>query len=276
MSGLQLRTMIVAIAASGAAACAADGVDFDRLPVGAEVAVAKRDGGQVNGTLTERTERAVLIDVGSQTRTLPRESIAAVVVVKDDQPAPVLDEARYVEYTVPAGTEITATLNTGVHSAKNSAGDRLTARLAEPVMVDDVVVIPADSTLTGQVAAATASGKVKGVAAVELTFSSLSVAGHEMPYPVEADISLKAERSRGDDAAKVGAPAVGGAVIGGILGGKKGAVIGGIVGAGAGTAVVLTTAGDEVELKPGTPLRLRLDKPVEVRVPVQRGRGLRP
>jgi hypothetical protein len=270
MSGLQLRTIIVAISATGAVACSADAVDFDRLPVGAEVAVAKRDGGQVNGTLTERTDSAVRINVGADTRTLPKDSIAAVAVVKDDQPAPVLNEARYLEYTIPAGTVVVATLETGVHSAKNSEGDRISARVAEPVTIDDAVVIPADSTLTGQVTTATASGKVKGVAALELMFSTLTVPGHEMPYTIAADVSAKADRTRGDDAAKVGAPTVGGAVIGGILGGKKGAVIGGIVGAGAGTAVVLTTAGEEVEIKPGTQLRLRLDAPVDVRVPVQR------
>ena len=53
-----------------------------------------------------------------------------------------------------------------------------------------------------------------------------------------------------------------GAIVGGIIGGVKGAVIGAIVGSG---GVIAATEGKDVELEPGTILRIRLDSPLQVR-----------
>jgi hypothetical protein len=65
---------------------------------------------------------------------------------------------------------------------------------------------------------------------------------------------------------KIGLPAVGGAIVGGIIGGGKGAAIGGATGAGAGTAVVMTTRGDNVHLPVGTAVRVEIAEPLRVRV----------
>ena len=65
---------------------------------------------------------------------------------------------------------------------------------------------------------------------------------------------------------KIGAPAAGGAIIGAIAGGKKGAAIGTAVGGGAGTAVVLSTRGEEVHLPKGSALSVKLTEPLTVRV----------
>jgi hypothetical protein len=74
--------------------------------------------------------------------------------------------------------------------------------------------------------------------------------------------------TKGKDAAKIGIPATGGAIIGGILGGKKDAAMGAAVGGG--TAVVLATSGDEVRLASGTVLTVSTDEASEVRVPITR------
>ena len=65
---------------------------------------------------------------------------------------------------------------------------------------------------------------------------------------------------------EIGIPAAGGAVVGGLIGGKKGALIGGTAAGGAGTAVVLNQRGKEVRLGRGAPLILRLSEPLTVRV----------
>lgn len=275
MNRLLLTTFVVSLGVT-VAACSGNGLDIDGLPVGAEVAVTKRDGGQLNGTLAERTDAAVRIDVGTTTRTVPRDAITAVKVVEDAEAPPVLNDTRYLEHTIPEGTVLMAALDTLVTSHRTAVGDEITAKVSESFTQDDRIVVPAESLLTGRVISATPSGKVKGRASVSLEFSSLAIPSHEMPYPVDAAIVINADPTRGKDVATVGAPAVGGAVVGGILGGKKGAVIGGIIGAGAGTAAVLTTPGQEVELEPGTLLRLRLKEAVNVRVPVQRRGGLTP
>ena len=67
---------------------------------------------------------------------------------------------------------------------------------------------------------------------------------------------------------KIAIPAVGGAIVGAIIGGNKGAAIGAAAGGGAGTAVVLTSAGPEVTLAEGTVLSLSAGRLLVVRVPL--------
>ncbi len=261
-------SLLVVVAMS--AACGAEAVDLEAVPVGAEVAVAKQDGGLVTGTVKERTPEAVKLDVGRAERTVERAEIAKLQIVDPAQPEPVPVEARFREYTLPAGTDMVVTLVTGVDSKTSRLNEPVTARLTEAVSVNGEAVISAGSQLTGTITEVTPSGKVKGRATLALAFRSLSVDGHEGPYAVDARTSFVADATKRDDAAKIGVPAAGGAIIGGILGGKKGAVIGGVVGAGAGTAVVLTTAGEEVTLPAGTKLRIELADAVHVRVPIVR------
>jgi hypothetical protein len=59
----------------------------------------------------------------------------------------------------------------------------------------------------------------------------------------------------------IGLPAAGGAIVGGLVGGKKGAGIGALTGGGAGTAVVLSTRGRDVRVGRGATLRVRLTAP---------------
>jgi hypothetical protein len=83
-------------------------------------------------------------------------------------------------------------------------------------------------------------------------------------------MAMIAPATKGEDAAKIGIPAAGGAIIGAIIGGKKGAAIGTAIGGGAGATVVLTTHGDEIRLPVGTVLALPLDQALDVRVPIDR------
>lgn len=80
-------------------------------------------------------------------------------------------------------------------------------------------------------------------------------------------MSYEAEGTKADDTKKVGIGAGAGALIGGLLGGKKGAGAGALIGGGAGTTMVLTTAGDEVELRSGTPVEVSLAQPLILVVP---------
>jgi hypothetical protein len=70
--------------------------------------------------------------------------------------------------------------------------------------------------------------------------------------------------SRGilEEGKTVGTAGAVGAIVGGIIGGLKGALIGAAVGSG---GVIAATEGKDVELAPGTIVRLRLDSPLELR-----------
>jgi hypothetical protein len=85
-----------------------------------------------------------------------------------------------------------------------------------------------------------------------------------------ARFEVIAAATKREDAAKIGIPAAGGAIIGGLIRGKKGAAIGTAIGGGAGTAVVLSTPGREIRLPRGTVLTLPLDQAIDVRVPIDK------
>ena len=64
-----------------------------------------------------------------------------------------------------------------------------------------------------------------------------------------------------NDNEKIAAGAGVGAIIGGILGGFKGALAGILIGGG---GTVAATEGKDVDLPPGTVLRVRIDAPIDV------------
>jgi len=243
------------------------GADLDEVPIGSDVQLTREDGGVIEGTLAARDQETVTVDAGRVTRSVPRESVAHVGVADANGKAPELPAiARFREYRVPSGTRVSVRLEEGVGSATSQAGEQVRATLAEPVRVDGVEVLPAGSAVRANVSAAEPSGKVKGRASLSLAFSGISAHGDS--YPFEGGYTMVAPATKTRDAKTIGIPAAGGAVIGAIVGGKKGAAIGAAVGGGAGTAVVLTTAGKEVGLASGAKLSISLDRPLDVKVPV--------
>jgi hypothetical protein len=262
--------LLVVLALVTAGAGCANRVDLERVPVGTEVEVTRRDGGVVRGTLTARDDRTVTVKVGSASRAVPRDQITGVQVV-DETPAVLPAVATFRDVTLPQGTTLVVRLDSPVGSDTSRAGDPIEATLTDAVVVDGTEVLPAGSVVRGAVAAVRSAGKVKGRGSVALLFSSVSVAGREaQSYPIAARVGRTARATKGEDAAKIALPAAGGALIGGLIGGRKGVAIGSAIGGGAGTTVVLSTRGRQVRLPRGTALSLRLDHVVEVRVPTDR------
>jgi hypothetical protein len=253
-----------------AAGCAADRVDVEKVPVGTEVDVTRQDGGVVRGTLAARDEKTVQVKTRSVSRSVPRDQIAAVQVVDEATPAALPVMAKFREFTLAAGTNLAVRLDSAVSSESSRVEDRIEATLNDALVVDGTEIFPAGSLVTGEVAAIESAGKVKGRSSLALRFNSISVRGRDERYPIAARVSMIGPATKGEDAAKIGIPAAGGAIIGGLLGGKKGAAIGTAVGGGAGAAVVLSTPGQEVRLPSGTALLLRLDDAVDVRVPINK------
>jgi hypothetical protein len=185
-------------------------------------------------------------------------------VVDEKTPAELPEKARFREVTLPAGTDLTIELTSPVSSATANAEDPVTAELERAVVVDGVDVLPAGSMVRGEVTSVERAGKVKGRARLALRFHTLSAGGET--YRIAAPFDLVAPATKGEDARKIGLPAAGGAVIGGIIGGGKGAAIGAAVGGGAGTAHVLMTPGEEVTLGRGATLNVSLTSPLDVKV----------
>jgi hypothetical protein len=181
--------------------------------------------------------------------------------------APVTPAIEFREVTVPAGTTLNVALDDTVGSATSRVDEPVRAHLTRPVTVDSFVALPEGSELSGAVVEALRSAKVKGRARVAIRFDAVRAPEGGETYPIRTPaIAREAEGTKKKDAMKIGIPAAAGAVLGGIFGGGKGAAIGAGVGGGAGTAVVLSTRGEEVSIGRGAALTVSLEDPVKVRV----------
>ena len=177
------------------------------------------------------------------------------------------DATRVRQVTVPAGTVLRLRLTRGFGSDSRLEAP-VSGTLVNPIVVDGRTVLREGSVASGYVAEATRPGKVKGRGRVAVRFTRITPAGLDDRYNMQTRSWVAvAPATKKKDAITIGAPAAGGAVVGGIIGGKKGAGIGALAGGGAGTAVVLSTRGKDVHIGPGTTLAIRLVAPLTVSVP---------
>ena len=168
---------------------------------------------------------------------------------------------------VPSGTDLVLTLETAVSSETSKPDQPVRAKVAKPVVVAGMEVIPAGATVTGAVVSAERSGRVKGRASVALRFNEVIVMN--TPYRITTErISRLADATKGEDATKIGIATGVGTAIGAIAGGKKGAAIGAGVGGGAGTGAVLATRGEEVTIPAGATLRTTITETVRIVMPM--------
>jgi hypothetical protein len=184
-------------------------------------------------------------------------------------PAPVIPaprEPEFQEITVPADAVIGLQIENNITSETARIEDRVDARVTRDVRAAGMVAFPAGSKVQGSVTLVDKGGKVKERARLGVRFHTLVLAdGTRVPIQTET-ILREGESPTGGSAAKIGGAAVGGAIIGAILGGGKGAAIGGSVGAAGGTAAVMAGSRNAATLNAGSTVTARLSSPATVTV----------
>ncbi|HMF98297.1 MAG TPA: hypothetical protein VKE96_28550 [Vicinamibacterales bacterium] len=221
--------------------------------------------GAVQNSLVTPAQAAARDAHGNAVATNGHANVAAEAAPGAGTESPAARRVR--EVTIPAGTVLPIVLDTTVGSDTSRVEQSVAAHLSRPITFHGETVLPAGSRVRGVVTDAKPSGRVKGRAHLAVRFDSLSPRGDDQRYEIRAaSIGRTAPGTKKKDALEIAAPAAGGAIIGGLVGGKKGALIGTAVGGGAGTGVVLATKGKEVHLAKGTPLSLKLASPVTVKV----------
>jgi hypothetical protein len=220
-------------------------------------------------------------DASAAAATVPAASTASALVPANSSAAPAATAGRsdavspasaagasaFREVTIPVGTRLPIVLDTSVGSDTSRVEQPVQAHLSQAIVVHGQTVLPSGSRVSGVVTDAKQSGKVKGLAHIAMRFNTVTPRGDDERYSFHAgSVSRTAQATKKRDAMEIGIPAAGGAVIGGLIGGKKGALIGGSAGGGAGTAVVLNQRGKEVRLGQGAALTLKLTEPLTVRV----------
>jgi hypothetical protein len=161
------------------------------------------------------------------------------------------------EREIPVGTEIDVRLVDGLSSGRNQVEDRFVATTVVDLQLGERVVIPSGSELRGIVSGVDKAGRVDRKAGLRLAFDRITLDGREREIRGIVTDTIEGEGVKGE-VAKIGTAAGAGAIIGGILGGVKGAIAGVLIGGG---GIVAATPGKDVEIEPGTILRVRLDQP---------------
>jgi hypothetical protein len=181
--------------------------------------------------------------------------------------APVPAEAPKPEpIVVPAGTDLTVTIDTALSSKTSKAGQTFLATVAHPVTVQGTTAIPKGSSVTGAVLVAKEKGKIKGEGQLSVTLKNIAIHGHNYPIQTASlDSTVKGKGKR--TAATTGGGAAAGALIGGIAGGGKGAGIGAAVGAVGGLIGGAATGNKQIEIPAETPLTFTLSNPLTLPPP---------
>ena len=300
MTRMKNLSAIVFLGLLATAACSPDTPTLEVKP-GSTVTLQKKDGVTVSGRLVEVKPEHLVVETGKGRAEVRRADVTALKTdsaLVSSEPAPAgltpvgstgVDTARtaeagsardpqkraggaaeYREVTLPAGTVLPVELTTSVGSDSSSIEDPVRGTLRRAVTIDGVQALPAGTPVSGHVTAAERSARVKGRARVAFRFTTIDPPGDAERLTMRTDaIARLAQATKKRDAATIGGGAAGGAIIGGILGGGDGAAKGAAIGGAAGTGVVLSTRGKEVQLPAGTPVSVRLASPLTVRVAVR-------
>lgn len=156
------------------------------------------------------------------------------------------------EFTIPTGAILTINLTSRLATDESQVGDRFTATLAEPVVVEGVTVVPAGAPVSGRVTHVEEPHRTKGKAQMTLLVDRVEDAAGKTYNVQTAPLAMEAEGDKISDEEKIAAGAVVGGIIGAIAKKKpKGAAVGAAAGAAAGGAVALATKGKQLVFEPG-------------------------
>lgn len=166
---------------------------------------------------------------------------------------------------VPAGTTLSVEFVNPITTKTAKVGDPVVARLSQPLTANGRTVATAGAQVRGRVSDVySGSQEIGGTPKLGVALTELALANGSTAQ-ISAGILQEGARESGKDAAKIGAGAVLGAVIGHqVDGGGAGKVIGGLVGAGAGAAAAKRTGGD-IEVPAGTVVGFTLNAPIEMK-----------
>lgn len=160
--------------------------------------------------------------------------------------------------TMRPGAIVPVRLNESLSSDRSVPGDTFQASLAEPLVVDGLVIAERGARVGGRIVDAQKAGHLGGGSLVELELTSISTADGQRISITTDPWTKRGDSSAGEDAARIGGGAALGAIIGAIAGGGKGAAIGAGLGGGVGVGAVAASRGKPANVPSETIVRFRL------------------
>ena len=165
---------------------------------------------------------------------------------------------------LPVGTLITVRLNHELRSDQVAEGERFTATLDQPIVIDGLVIAERGSEQVGRIVALDQAGRVKGRSNLALMLTEITTADGQRVGISTDSFTQEGESNVKGDLMKTGVGAALGATIGAIAGGGKGAAIGAAVGGAAGAGTAMVKKGAPARLEAETRISFRLNKPVHL------------
>src|ERR1017187_2797841 len=182
----------------------------------------------------------------------------------DRPPAAVPHYGLPAALTVKPGTFVTVRVEQQLSSDRNQQGDVFSASLAQPIVVDGVVVAQRGQPVMGRVAEAAKAGRVSGTSRLGLQLIGLTLADGTQANMQSQLVTRNGQTSVGRDVGAVATTTAVGAGIGAAADWGRGAAIGAGAGAVVGIVGVLLTRGHATVVYPETVLTFRVDSPVNV------------
>lgn len=169
-----------------------------------------------------------------------------------------------MKVTLAEGSILPVRVGESLSSERNQSGDSWSGTLAEPVVINGMVIAERGSRVEGRVSGVKRAGRVKGVANLTVEVTRFTTAdGQSIPVNTSAFTAVGKDETK-KDVAKVAIASGIGAAIGAIAGGGKGAGIGAGAGAAAGTGTVMVMRGGPALINTETLVRFRVTEPVTI------------
>jgi hypothetical protein len=184
-----------------------------------------------------------------------------------DVPPPPPPDNNYVvpDTLILPSAAVIRVRNTGwLSSDRNKPGDQVILTLAQPLVVNGLVVARRGQTVIGTVEYAEKAGRVKGVSKLGLQLGQLTLVDGQLIAVKTTLINATGGTTRGRDAAAIVGTTGIGAGIGAAAAGGPGAAIGAGAGFVASVAGVLLTRGRPTIIPPESLLTFRLETPITV------------
>jgi len=185
-------------------------------------------------------------------------------------------------WIVPAGTKIPIQLRQPVSTKNAQQGDPIYAQTTFPIVVDDVIMIPAGTYVKGVVDTSKRAGRLKGRAELQFHLTSLiytngytlelAAAIDQVPGASNSHMkepgTIAHDSEKGADLKRIGEAAATGGQIGGIAGAASGRVrglgVGGLSGIAAGTLIALLARGEDVRFEIGSGVEVSLNRAIGI------------
>jgi hypothetical protein len=172
------------------------------------------------------------------------------------------------QLTIRPGTMVTVRVNQTISSDRNQPGDSFAGTLADPIVVNGIVVAAPGEPVAGRVTDAKKAGLVKGTSRLGLELTSITMVDGNPVMLQTAPVGHNGPTSNGRDAAAVAVTTGVGAAVGASVApwwhAGEGAAIGAGAGAAAGILGVLLTRGRPTVVPAETIVSFQIQQPIEI------------